>query len=66
MYDHGVPSSTIANIMNQVFKNDGKHGEFLATTIKNISRKTQEAMDEIAGIDSDFSIAKKTILRLKE
>ena len=59
MYEYGVPPSTIANIMSQVFKNDGKPGEFIASTIKNISKKTQQAMDVIAGIDADFNVAKR-------
>ena len=66
MYEHGVPSTTIANIMNQLYKKYGKHGKFLASTIRNINTKTQEAMDALAGIEAYFSIAKKTILTLKE
>ena len=66
MYEHGVPSATIANIMNQLSKKDGNHGVFLAATIRNINAKTQEAMDALSDIDADFSIAKKTILTLKK
>lgn len=66
MYDSGVPNQTIANIMTNVANSAGKQGEFLSSTIKNINEKVQKAMDAIAGIEVDFSVAEKTIAVLKE
>ena len=65
MYDQGVPQSTIADIMSQVVNKDEKNDEFISSTIRNIGDQTQKAMDEIAGISPDFSVAKKTLLNLK-
>ena len=66
MYESGVTNQTIANIMSNALNKNGTPGEFLASTIKNINEKNQEAMDEIAGIDADWSVAQKTIGRLNE
>lgn len=64
MYDNGVTSSTIANIMSTVVNKNGGKGEFIPSTINNITKEMKEAMDAIAGISADFSIAEKTIHRL--
>ena len=66
MYEQGVPNQTIANIMSNVVNEAGKEGEFLSSTIKNITVKCQKIMDEIAGISSDMSIAEKTLRNLTE
>jgi len=66
MYDAGVPDQTIASIMSNVLNNGGKPGEFLASTVKNINEKVKRAMDLISGIETDFSVAEKTIAVLKE
>ena len=66
VYDKGVSNQTIANIMSKVLNKSGKSGEFLADTIKNINAKCQAAMDEIANISSDMTIAEKTMGRLNE
>ena len=66
MYDKGVSPQTIANIMSEVLNKSGKSGEFLAKTIRNINEKCQAAMDVIAGISSDMSIAEKTMAKLNE
>ena len=66
MYDQGVSQSTIADKMSQVVNKDGKTGEFIVSTIRNIGDQSQKAIDEIAGINPDFSVAKKTLLNLKK
>jgi len=66
MYEKGVAPQTIANIMSEVLNKSGKSGEFLAQTIRNINEKCQAAMDVIAGISSDMTIAEKTMSRLNE
>ena len=66
MYEKGVSPQTIANIMSEVLNKSGKSGAFLAQTIRNINEKCQAAMDVIAGISSDMSIAEKTMGRLNE
>ena len=47
--------------MSEVMKHKGKKGLFLAQTVKNITSKVQNAMNVIAGIDSSWSVAKKTL-----
>ena len=66
MFEQGIKDQTIANIMSSVLNKDGKPGEFLASTIRNINEKTQKAMDAIAGISADYSIAQKTMANLHE
>ena len=66
MYDEGISNQTIANIMSAVLDKSGKSGEFLVDTIKNINAKCQAAMDEIANISSDMTIAEKKMGRLNE
>ncbi len=51
--------------MPQVVNKDGKTVEFISSSIRNIGDQTQKAMDEIAGISHDFSVAKKTLLNIK-
>ena len=52
--------------MSEVLNKSRKLGEFLAQTIRNINGKCQAAMDAIAGILSDMTIAEKTMRRLNE
>ena len=47
-------------------KYKGKKGAFLAQTVKNITAKVQNAMNAVAGIDSSWSVAKKTLKVLTE
>ena len=65
MCESGVSDQTVANIMTNVMNKAGKQGEFLSSTIRNINKKCQDAMDEIAGLSSaDMTIAQRTIDRL--
>jgi len=66
MYENGISQTTIANAMTNAVNKEGITGEFLGSTIKNITTGMQQAMDEIAGIDSSWSIAQKTIQKLNE
>ena len=42
-----------------------KRGAFLASTIYNIANSEQETMNKIAGIDSNWSSAKKLLTTLE-
>ena len=66
MYEQGVPHSSIAGVMNEVMKHQGKKGAFLARTVKNITAKVQNAMNVVAGIDSSWSVAQNTLFLLTE
>ena len=66
MYGKGVVNQTIANIMADVLTKAGKSGEFLASTTRNTNVESQAAMDGIANITLDMTIAEKTIGRLNE
>ena len=66
MYDKGVSTQKMANIMFEVLNKCGKSGEFLAETIRNSNAKCQASMDEIANIVSDMTITEKTMGRLNE
>ena len=66
MYEKGVSPQTIAKIMSEVLNNSGKSGEILAKTIRNVNEKCQSAMDVIAGVSSDMTIAERTMGRLNE
>ena len=64
MFNAGVGAQTVANIMTQLLNKQGRPGEFLASTIKNIHTNCQAAMDEIAGISGDATVAERTLERL--
>lgn len=64
MYNHGIPSGSIADIMTNLVNKDSTKGEFIAQTISNITQEMQDAMDEISELNGDFSIAEKTIKKL--
>jgi hypothetical protein len=64
MYNSSVSNQTIANIMTQRLNKRGVKGEFLTSTIKNISNKTQSIIDAIDGISSDMTEAEKAIAEL--
>ena len=66
MYEQGVGHSSIADVMTEVIKQKGKKGAFLAQTVRNITTKLQTAMDLVAGIDSTWSVAQKTLQKLNE
>ena len=66
VYDKGVSTQTIADIMSEVLNKSGKSGEFLAESIRNINAKCQAAMDEISNISSDMTIAEETMGRRNE
>lgn len=65
MYENGVVNSTLADIMTKVLNDGGKKGEFLTSTMKNVTTKLQDAMDEIQGVDPDWSVAQATVQRLR-
>jgi hypothetical protein len=64
MSEFGIPKSTIARIMTRKLNDEGMKGEFISDTVRNISEKIQTAMDEMAGISPDYSVAKRTNARL--
>ena len=66
MFNNGIQDATIAIIMTELLNKQGKPGEFLASTIRNIHYKCQAAMDAIAGIDSNLTVAQRTLDRLDE
>ena len=66
IYDQGVPHSSIVGVMSEVLKQKGKKGAFFAQTVRNITAKVQKAMDVVAGIDSSWLVAKKTLKVLTE
>ena len=64
MFNAGVGAQTVATIMAQLSNKQGRHGEFLALTINNIHANCQAAIDEIAGISGDATVAESTLERL--
>ena len=66
MYEQGVGPSSIADVMTEVLKQKGKKGDFLAQTVNNVTTQVQTAMDLVAGIDTNWSVAQKTLKRLNE
>ena len=64
MYNSSVSNQIIANIMTQRLNKRGVKGEFLTSTIKNISNKTQSIIDALDGISSDMTEAEKAIAEL--
>ena len=64
MYNVGIPASSIAEIMSNLVNKEGKSGEFIASTIRNITNDMQKAMDTISKVSSDWSLAKKTMEQL--
>ena len=64
MFNAGVGDQTVANIMTQMLNKQGRPGEFLASTIQNIHTNCQAAMDEIAAISADATVAERTLERL--
>ncbi len=60
LYSHGVNPTIISNIMSKIA---GK--EFNSTTISNIERKLDQAIDEAYGIDPKITSAQKTLARLQ-
>ena len=66
MYETGVGPSSIADVMTEVLKQKGKKGDFLAQTVNNVTTQVQTAMDLVAGIDTKWSVAQKTLKRLNE
>ena len=64
MYNIGIPDSSIAEIMSNLVNKSGTKGEFSASTIRNITTERQNAVNKIADVSSDWSIAKKTIAKL--
>ena len=66
MFNNGIQDATIAIIMTELLNKQGKPGEFLGSTIRNIHSKCQAAMDAIAGIESNMTVAQRTLDRLYE
>ena len=66
MYGQGVFPFSIADVMTEVVKQKGKRGDFLAKTVQNITTQLQTAMDLVAGIDKEWSVAQKTLNKLNE
>ena len=57
---------SIADIFNQIRKEEGKEGEFLAKTIINITQHNQNAVDIAADVDKNGSIVQKTTEKLNQ
>ena len=53
-------------IMGDVLRQKGKKGGFLAKTVTNIDNKIQKAMDIVADVDKDWTVAEKTIHSLNK
>jgi hypothetical protein len=66
MYKMGMSNGVIAGVMSGYMQGKGVAGEFLTHTIKTITSKLTREMEVLAGIDSDFSVAEKTIAQLNE
>ena len=66
MYEQGVGSPSIADITTEVVKQRGKKRAFLAKMVCSTTTQLQIAMDLVAGIDKDWSVAKKTLKKLNE
>ena len=67
LFQNGVNPSVIAQIMTDLvhMNSKEKRGAFLASTIYNIANSEQETMNKIAGIDSNWSSAKKLLTTLE-
>ena len=61
LYNRGISSSSIADIMTDVVDD----GEFLGKNIINYTNKMQKAKELLEGIDPDFSVAEKTLATLR-
>ena len=66
MYQGGISHGSIAGVLNEVLTSEGTNGEFLASTIKNMTENMQKAIDEIAGISADMSVAERSFAVLNE
>ena len=66
LYEKGVPSSSLAEVFNQMQHDSGKKGEFLPKTINNIAKKHEAIMDLAHGIDKNRTTAQKTLHKLNE
>jgi len=66
LFENSVNNTALAKIMSGILNDDGQQGEFLTSTVKNITNNIQQAMDEMAGISHDFSVAQKTLKCLDE
>ena len=60
MYNHSIPNSSTTEVMTNLVNKRNTEGEFLPSTIGNITKEMEDAMDVVSGIDFNFSIAKKT------
>ena len=67
LFQNGVNPSIIAQIMTDLvhMNSEEKRGAFLASTIYNIANSEQETMNKIAGIEPNWSSAKKLLATLK-
>ena len=66
LFQNGVNPSSIAQIMTDLvhMNSKEKRGAFLASTIYNIANSEKDTMNKIAGIDSNWSSAKKLLTTL--
>ncbi len=63
MYDHNVPPSVIADVINE--RNGSDSGAFLPKTIFNINEKCRNLINIVQGIKLSWTDAEK-IIRLLE
>ena len=61
LLEHGVSPTITSKIMTQVVNDSGRTGEFTPNVIQNISEKTRKLMDNLHGIDADWSVAQKML-----
>ena len=66
MADMGLSSGEIARILTGYFNKTGQKEEFTPKSILNLIVKHQKEIDLLHGIDTDFSIAQKTLATLNE
>jgi len=65
MYRNGISNGIIASVMTGYFDKEGKtQGEFLATTIDNLTKKIQKECDAVKNISPDMTVAEKTLKEL--
>ena len=64
LHEKNVGNTAIARVMNEILQQRNVKGSFLPKTIDNITTRLQNAMDVVAGVDSSWSLAQKTLAKL--
>ena len=65
MYSEGISNISIANIMTTMINKRGILGEYTPASIKNITRRMQEVIDEVSGIKGIYdTCAERSITKL--